>query len=259
MTLDKASRGIVFQTYFYYHRNMDTQQPDIAHIMTLIGEPARATILLALLSGEALPAGELARRCQLTPQTISSHLAKLTGDELLVVRPQGRHRYYRLARPEIAEMLEAIQRVAPRRPVRSLRQSEESKALCRARTCYDHLAGRLGVTMTQTLCDRGILRYEGRQFHLTESGATWCGDIGLDSRLAEKHRRAFATPCLDWSERRDHLAGALGAAIASYCFEQGWLRRVGSSRAVAVTTAGRDALIQYFGVDFWPDADSLEV
>src|SRR6185437_16621336 len=96
MTLDKASRGIVLQTYFCYHRNMDTQQPDIAHIMTLIGEPARATILLALLSGEALPAGELARRCQLTPQTISSHLAKLTGDELLVVRPQGRHRYYQL-------------------------------------------------------------------------------------------------------------------------------------------------------------------
>ncbi len=228
---------------------VDTQQPDIAHIMTLIGEPARATILLALLSGEALPAGELAQQCQLTPQTISSHLAKLVAGELLVVVPQGRHRYYRLARPEIAEMLEAIQRVAPRRPVRSLRQSEESKALCRARTCYDHLAGKLGVGMTQALCERGILRYEGREFHLTEKGAAWCEAIGLDWQQAEKRRRAFAAPCLDWSERRDHLAGALGAAIASYCFERDWLRRMKSSRAVAVTTAGRDAFVQYFGLD----------
>lgn len=236
----------------------NTQQPDIAHIMALIGEPARATILLALLSGEALPAGELAQRCQLTPQTISSHLAKLVAGDLLVVVPQGRHRYYRLARPEIAEMLEAIQRVAPRRPVRSLRQSEESRALCQARTCYDHLAGKLGVAITQTLCDRELLRYEGRAFHLTEQGAAWCESIGLDWRQAEKRRRAFAAPCLDWSERRDHLAGALGAVIASYCFERGWLRRVKSSRAVAVTPAGRDAFTQYFGVDLWPARNALE-
>lgn len=167
--------------------------------------------------------------------------------------PQGRHRYYQLARPEIAEMLEAIQRVAPRRPVRSLRQSEESRVLCRARTCYDHLAGKLGVGMTQALCERELLRYEGRQFHLTEQGAAWCDGIGLDWRQAKIRRRAFAAPCLDWSERRDHLAGALGAAIASYCFEQDWLRRVKSSRAVEVTTAGRDAFIHYFGVDLWPD------
>jgi DNA-binding transcriptional ArsR family regulator len=230
-----------------------TQQPDIMHIMTLIGEPARATILLTLLSGEALPAGELAQECQLTPQTISSHLAKLVGGGLLLMIPQGRHRYYQLARPEIAEMLEAIQRIAPRRPVRSLRQSEESRVLCRARTCYDHLAGKLGVGMTQALCERELLRYEGRQFYLTERGAAWCEGIGLDWRQARKRRRAFAAPCLDWSERRDHLAGALGAAIASYCFERAWLRRVKSSRAVAVTTAGRDAFIHYFGVDLWPD------
>ena len=232
---------------------MDTQQPDIAHILTLIGEPARATILLVLLSGEALPASELAQQCRLTPQTISSHLAKLIAGELLVVAPQGRHRYYRLARPEIAEMLEAIQRVAPRCPVRTLRQSEEAKALCRARTCYDHLAGKLGVLLTRALCERGVLQYESRQFHLTERGKVWCSEIGLDWQLAARRRRAFALPCLDWSERRDHLAGALGAAIARHCFDQDWLRRIRSSRAVAITESGHDALTRYFALsaDLW--------
>ncbi len=207
-----------------------------------------------------MPAGELAQRCQLTPQTISSHLAKLVAGELLVVLPQGRHRYFRLARPEIAEMLEAIQFASLLGFPCVLCASQRSRRLfARARTCYDHLAGRLGVTMTQTLFDRGILRYEGRQFHLTESGAAWCGDIGLEPATGGEASPRFrdAVPGLERTPRPPR--GGVGRRIASYCFEQVWLRRVGSSRAVAVTTAGRDALIQYFGVDLWPDADSLEV
>jgi DNA-binding transcriptional ArsR family regulator len=226
---------------------MNAQQPDITSVTALLGEPARATILLALLSGEALPASELARRCRLTPQTISSHLAKLTQGTLVSVSPQGRHRYYRLARPEIAEMLEAIQRVAPRQPVRSLRQSDETKALCHARTCYDHLAGKLGVAVTRSLLDRELLRPEGRAFTLTDRGKAWCDELGFDWPAAARRHRAFATACLDWSERRDHVGGAFGALIASECFARGWIRRTGRSRAVAVTPAGRDSLAQAFG------------
>lgn len=231
---------------------MDTQQPDIASVTRLLGEPARATILLALLSGEALPASELARRCQLTPQTISSHLTQLVTGELIRVTPQGRHRYYRLARPEIAEMLEAIQRVAPRLPVRSLRQSDETKALCWARTCYDHLAGKLGVLLTQALCDRGVVQRDAQRFLLTEGGQTWCAHIGLEWQSAAQRRRAFAPACLDWSERREHIGGALGAVITTYCFEREWLRRVGSSRAVGLTSSGREALPRLFGLALDP-------
>ena len=138
--------------------------------------------------------------------------------------PQGRHRYYQLARPEIAEMLEAIQRVAPRRPVRSLRQSEESRVLCRARTCYDHLAGKLGVGMTQALCERELLRYEGRQFYLTERGAAWCEGIGLDWRPGEKTeaRVCGALPGLERAPRppcggigRGHRKLLLRAGLAA--------------------------------------------
>lgn len=230
---------------------MDTQ-PDIISITMLLGEPARARILLNLLSGEALPASELARRCHLTPQTISSHLAKLLTGGLIRVTPQGRHRYYRLARPEIAEMLEAIQRVAPRPPVRSLRQSEETKALCWARTCYDHLAGKLGVLLTQALCDSEVVQREAQHFVLTERGKMWCAHLGMEWQLAVQRRRAFAPACLDWSERRDHIGGALGALIASYCFEHEWLRRVGSSRAVVMTSSGREALTHVFGLALDP-------
>ncbi len=236
-------RPIVKQKYIVYHRSMDTQ-PDIAAIASLVGEPTRATILMALLGGVALPASELVARCQLTQQTMSAHLAKLVAGGLLTVEPRGRHRYYRLASPEVGHALEAFQVIAPRPRVHSLRQSEETKALCFARTCYDHLAGKLGVGITQAMLQRGYLGEAGKEFLLTAEGEQWLLHLGVDVSQARQRRRIFAATCLDWSERHYHLAGALGASLATRLFEQRWIVRSPTSRAVRLTEAGQAGLCQ---------------
>jgi DNA-binding transcriptional ArsR family regulator len=222
---------------------MDTQ-PDIAAIAFLVGEPTRARILTALLGGVALPASELVARCQLTQQTMSAHLAKLVAGGLLTVEPRGRHRYYRLASPEVGHALEAFQVIAPRPPVRSLRQSEETKALCFARTCYDHLAGKLGVSITQAMLQRGYLAAEEQNYLLTTEGEQWLIHLGVDVSQARQKRRSFAASCLDWSERHHHLAGALGASLATRLFEQRWIIRAPTSRAVRLTELGQKELFQ---------------
>ncbi|GHO64576.1 transcriptional regulator [Ktedonobacter sp. SOSP1-52] len=232
-----------------YHRNMDTQ-PDIASIAFLIGEPTRATILTALLGGVSLPASELGSRCQLTQQTVSAHLAKLVAGGLLVVEPRGRHRYYRLASAEVGQALEAFQVIAPRPPVRSLRQSEEARALCLARTCYDHLAGTLGVRITHAMLQHGYLREADNNYVLTTEGEQWFTHLGIDLPATRQKRRAFAVPCLDWSERRHHLAGALGASLASHLLKQGWILRVPRSRAIRLSEAGQRGLSQELDLQF---------
>ncbi|MBO0780846.1 MAG: helix-turn-helix transcriptional regulator [Ktedonobacteraceae bacterium] len=232
-----------------YHRSMDTQ-PDIASIAFLLGEPARATILTALLGGVALPASELVFRCQLTQQTVSAHLAKLVAGGLLVVEPRGRHRYYRLANAEVGHALEALQVVAPRPPVRSLRQSEETRALCFARTCYDHLAGKLGVSITQAMLQRGYLAEAEKSYLLTTEGEQWLTHLGIDVSEARHKRRVFAASCLDWSERRSHLAGALGASFATRLFQQGWIVRSSTSRAIHLSEAGQSGLLQELDLRF---------
>jgi DNA-binding transcriptional ArsR family regulator len=216
--------------------------PDPASVARLIGEPARATILTALLGGEALPATDLAHRCRLKPQTVSFHLARLVGGGLLSVERSGRHRYYRLADPQVARALEAINAISPRPPVRSLRQSREAEALRFARTCYDHLAGVLGVGITEALLERGYVEAEDGDYRLTPSGEGWLAGFGVDPRELERKRRAFAPRCLDWSERRHHVAGALGAAVAGRLFELGWVVRGQVPRAVRLTEEGREGL-----------------
>jgi DNA-binding transcriptional ArsR family regulator len=223
-------------------------EPNLAEVALLIGEPARATMLLALLGGQALPAGELAARAHVTPQTASAHLARLIAGGLVRVTSSGRHRYYRLSNGEVGAVLEALLTIAPARPVRSLRQSEEAKALRAARTCYDHLAGALGVAITQRLIARRLLVQEGEQYAITADGVDWLMGWEIDLEGLRRARRALAPACLDWSERHEHVAGALGAALTARLFERGWLLRVAGSRAVRLTPAGQAGLERELGI-----------
>ncbi|TYB63847.1 helix-turn-helix transcriptional regulator [Nonomuraea sp. PA05] len=215
---------------------------DIAPVAALIADPTRAAILTALLGGRALAAGELARMAGVSAATASAHLAKLLDGRLVDVVRQGRHRYYRLAGHEIAEVLEVLARISARPPVRSLRQSRQAKQLEEARTCYDHLAGRAGVGLLDRLKESGC--YDGHD--VTEAGERLLSRLGVDVAGARRSRRRFAPECLDWTERRAHLGGALGAAITEVLFERGWYRRGNVPRAVVLTDEGRQGLAELF-------------
>lgn len=221
-------------------------EPSIARIGALIGVPARANMLAALMDGRALTATELTLAAGVSAQTASSHLAKLTEAGLLAAAQQGRHRYYRLAGPEVAEFLEPLTRLVGHRPVPHRRPSKQLLELRAARMCYDHLAGQLGVAIGQSLQARGLLAPEGTDFRLTEAGQDFLEGLGLDVAAARTRRRAFARQCLDWSERRPHLGGALGAALAQTLLDRKWIRRDLKGRKVTVTPGGRAALDEFF-------------
>ncbi|HZK98553.1 MAG TPA: metalloregulator ArsR/SmtB family transcription factor [Caulobacteraceae bacterium] len=229
------------------------QGPSVATIGALIGNPARANILASLLDGRALTAGELAWAAGVSPQTTSAHLAQLTEARLLAREKQGRHRYFRLASAAVAEMLESIMVVAAADAPAAGPKWRGGEALREARTCYDHLAGRLAVGLAEALVVRRrvVLCEDGGQ--VTTAGARFLEDFGIDLASARNRRRAWCRPCLDWSERRPHLAGALGAALADRCFELHWVRRLPDTRAVEVTDAGRRGIAEVFGFTFlWP-------
>ncbi|MEO3870147.1 winged helix-turn-helix domain-containing protein [Nonomuraea sp. B12E4] len=213
---------------------------DIAPVAALIADPTRAAMLTALLGGRPLAAGELARLAGVSAATASAHLARLLAGGLVDVVSQGRHRYYRLAGHEVAEVLEVLARMGTRPPVRSLRQSRQAKQLEEARTCYDHLAGRAGVALLDRLTEGG--HYAAQD--LTESGERLLARLGVDVAGARRARRRFAPECLDWTERRYHLGGALGAAITAVLLERGWYRRGTMPRAVIVTDEGRRGLAE---------------
>jgi len=221
---------------------------NLAEVASLVGDPARANILSALMDGRALTATELAYAAGVTPQTTSGHLAKLTDARLLHVVRQGRHRYYRLAGPLVAQMLEGIMAVAVDGPPRYRPPSRLDDALKAARTCYNHLAGRLGVGIADALCERGHVVFAEEGGEVTPDGLAFMQDFGLDLAVARRRGRVFCRPCLDWSERRPHLGGALGAALATRCFDLGWLARNRDSRALTITPAGRKGLASAFGV-----------
>lgn len=229
----------------------------IAEIAALAGDPARAAMLNTLMDGRALTATELASVAGITPQTASGHLARLTTAGLLSVQKQGRHRYHRLASPMVARMVESLSQVAAvlETPRRKPSTGPRDLALRAARTCYDHLAGRLGVALADALLDAGHTEIDGDAGVVTDSGLALFAKLGVDldrSNVGGGRRstRVFCRPCLDWSERRPHLAGAVGAAICTHSFQHGWIRRVEGSRAVAVTPKGQQALRQAFGVWF---------
>ncbi len=213
---------------------------DIAAVAGLLADNTRVAILLALCDGRALPAGELARRARVAPSTMSGHLARLVEGGALGVEAWGRYRYYRLASPRIAQALETLAGCAPATPVRSLRQSETAAAVRYARTCYDHLAGYVGVAVTQALVDEGILAPVEGGYGVAEGGGR-LRDVGVDLQRL-KGRLLFAPQHIDWSERRPHLAGPLAVALTHRLFDLGWIARTSSSRAVRVTAAGQVGL-----------------
>jgi DNA-binding transcriptional ArsR family regulator len=226
--------------------------PNIAAVAALIGDPARAAILLALADGRALPAGELAVFAGLSSSAASAHLRKLLEGGLLALERQGRHRYYRFAGPGVAAALEGLALIAGQPPIRSaVAHSPQAQALRYARSCYDHLAGELGVDIAYALRDRGLIApvEQGKGVDVTEAGARWFDAVlGIDLIKLRPGRHGLACKCLDWTERRHHLAGPLGARLFQRCCELGWLMRIPKSRAVRLTRKGRDSLRAELGI-----------
>ena len=216
--------------------------PNLAAIGALIGHPARAMMLEALNDGRAWTANELAMTAAVTPQTASTHLKRLVEGGMLVVEPQGRHRYFRIASSEVAEALEALEVLATRRGARPGLGTVHRDPITRARTCYDHLAGRLGVDLTEWLLDQQHLGEDDNGYTLTPTGTRIMTELGVDLAAVHQRRRMFARKCLDWSERRHHLGGALGAALTERLFQLNWLKHLPRSRAVAITAKGTAGL-----------------
>jgi DNA-binding transcriptional ArsR family regulator len=227
---------------------------EMAEIANLIGDVSRANILAALMDGRALTALELSLAARVTPQTASSHLAKLLDANLLTVEKQGRHRYYRLASPQVARTLEAVMALTLSAPPRHRARSRPDEEMRAARMCYDHVAGRVGVGIADALIARGHVAFEGDSGEVTESGHAFFAELGIDLAPPAKSRRVYCRSCLDWSERRPHIAGHVGAQIADFCFEKKWLARNKSSRALAITEQGGRMLPRAFGVDLRNDS-----
>lgn len=226
--------------------------PNISVIASLIADPSRAVFLEALLGGQALPAGELAYMAGVTPQTASNHLAKLVDGGLLVVERQGRHRYYRLAGQEIAFLIETMGSIAPPVQVRSLKQSNQLQHLSFARTCYGHLAGKLGIALCDALLREEYLlepeEDQAKDYHITEKGREWFTSFGIDLQVKPGSRRAIARKCLDWSERRHHISGLLGEQLERRLSQIEWTRKKPGSRSVEVTDAGKKGLYEVLGI-----------
>lgn len=218
----------------------------IAEVAALIGDVARANILSALMGGQALTAGELAWHAGVSAQTTSGHLAKLTDARLLALEKQGRHRYYRLASPEIAHAMEALMAVAASGPKRHRPVGPRDEAMRAARTCYDHMAGRLSIALADALCQNGHVILSDGSGIVTDSGRQFFCDFGIDLKTDTRSKRPFCRTCLDWSERRPHLAGHLGVALFNRSLDLGWVARLADSRALRITIAGQRGFITVF-------------
>ncbi|MEV6961609.1 winged helix-turn-helix domain-containing protein [Streptomyces sp. NPDC051207] len=228
----------------------DVRAAQLARLAALLADETRAACLLALLDGRAWTAGELARHAGVAASTLSGHLGRLVAGGLLAEERQGRHRYVRLADARVAQLVEDLAAqvapdAVPSRP-RTLREASAGSAMARGRTCYDHLAGRLGIAVTDALTARGLLRQD-TGFALTDAGLAWFAAAGIV--LDRRGRRPLARACLDWTERRPHLAGVAGAALCRHALDTGWCVRIGSERAVRVTASGETALSTLLGID----------
>jgi DNA-binding transcriptional ArsR family regulator len=224
---------------------MAAHDTDISVVAGLLADRARAAMLTSLLGGKPLSAGELARMAGVTPQTASAHLAKLLDGGLVTVIAQGRHRYYDLAGPEVAGVIEILKTISPPVEVRSLKQSRAARALADARTCYDHLAGRAGVALHGALLDNGLLDRDS--YRPTGVGERVLGELGLDLGTLARSRRRFAGPCLDWTERRHHMNGVLAAALLDRLLDLGWFEQGAAPRALVMTERGRAGFGEVFG------------
>jgi DNA-binding transcriptional ArsR family regulator len=229
----------------------------IAEIAALAGDPARANILTALLDGRAMTATELAYAARVTPQTTSAHLAKLVEAGLITATPSGRHRYFRLASSRVAQMLESIVAVAGDNRPRFKPLSRLALQLRAARVCYDHLAGQLGVRIADAMTARGYLVLEDDGGRITEAGTRFLWDLGIDTRIAGKGRRHLCRACLDWTERRPHIGGAIGAALTERWLALGWIARAKDSRAVTVTPTGEHGFRDSLGMTLADDEKAV--
>jgi DNA-binding transcriptional ArsR family regulator len=228
---------------------------DIARIASLVGEPARATMLLALMDGRSLTANELAKAGHVSPQTTSRHLAQMVEAGLMDVEQRGRHRYHRLASSEVAKVLEGIMQIAGELPVRrTVVTGPRDESMRMARMCYDHIAGRLGLAIAERLLADQVIEFDGDQGQVMDRagevlqrwGLTLKPDLQTSSR-----GRTYCRPCMDWSERKMHVAGRLGAMICAHCVDQGWLTRKTGSRALSISAAGATTLRELLGLESW--------
>jgi len=227
-----------------------TSAPDLAALASLLADSTRAGFCLALLDGRAWTAGELAAHAGVAASTATEHLNLLVSGGLLAEERQGRHRYVRLAGQETAALIEHVAALAPRRPSparTTLSVANRDRALARARTCYDHLAGALGVSITDAMTGRGLISWDSGLV-LTQAGSAWLDRLGVE--LPARTRRPPVRSCLDWTERRPHLAGSVGAGLCGLAFDSGWIRRIGSGRAVAVTGVGERVLRSELGLAY---------
>lgn len=230
--------------------------PDISALATLIGDPARSNMLMALMSGMALTAGELAREAGITPQTASGHLAKLLDARLVLVEIQGRHRYFRLAGQDVAGALEGLMELAARTGQFRTRPGPRDAAMRKARSCYDHLAGEMGVQLYAALVDRGDLVVAPDGLALTPIGRNRFLAEGIDVGALEQKGRPLCRACLDWSERRHHLAGPLGAAILRHILDRGWARRDGKGRAITFAGEGERRFARFLSKGYASEGQS---
>jgi DNA-binding transcriptional ArsR family regulator len=240
-----------FQAATVYICGMTSLNLNIAEVASLVGDPARTNILAALMDGRALTSTELAYIARVAPQTASGHLAKLTRANLLAVESQGRRRYYRITSALVGQMLESIMAVAAdQAPLRRARSSRIDEQMRSARTCYDHLAGRLGVALAEILVERGhvVLTQDGGE--ATETGLEFLLKFGVNIAERKQSKRVFCRPCLEWSERRVHIAGSVGAKLCQRCLKLGWIKRLESTRALEITAHGRRGFAEWFGMDF---------
>ncbi|WP_044639825.1 ArsR/SmtB family transcription factor [Risungbinella massiliensis] len=222
---------------------------NITMVATLVSDTSRAAMLTILMDGRFHPASELAYMAGVKPQTASFHLTKMVQADIVTVEKQGRHRYYGIRNSEVAQVMEQLLAIAPPMEIRSLKQSSEDKAVRFARTCYDHLAGNVGVQLTNSLLQMGVIYEEEKDFLVSEKGKDFFGDFQINISQIKKKRRSFATKCLDWSERRHHLAGSLGNALLERLLELNWLERIPKTRAIQITSEGKKGLKETFSID----------
>jgi DNA-binding transcriptional ArsR family regulator len=221
---------------------------DLAAVGRMLGDAHRARLVLALLGGQELPAGELASRAGTSSSLTSAHLAKLLQSGLLSARRQGRQRFYRLASPDIARAIEALLAIAPQSSATGLANVTRGRALQRARTCYDHLAGQLGVALADAFEQHQLIAASDSGWALTTRAERRLAALGLEVAALHRGRRPILRPCLDWTERRPHMAGALGQAVATRLLDLDWVRRIQGTRALLITPAGERELLAEFAV-----------
>ena len=215
---------------------------------TLIGDATRASILWNLLDGKAFTATELAIAVETSAQNISMHLGKLLDANLISVEKQGRHKYYRFLNKEVAYAVEAMANLIPKPEISAKKKTENYPPIKYCRTCYDHLAGKIGVALADSLLEQKIIIEKNNTFEITSEGEKWFSDFGVNIGEAKKQKRIFLKPCLDWSERRYHIAGSVGTLLLNKMLEQDWIRRTANSRVILITGKGEKEMLKSFKI-----------